>query len=189
MSQNIQEPFYVRYKWVLPAILAVVVIGIVLGFVLVSQAKQAAKPTPTPTSTPTPAPTSTPTSTPTAAPSPTKRSTSTPTPTSTPTSTPTPTPSPTPAPTVSGHVLGFVHRTPTRIQYIQHQATIGNSQYQLYLNPYTAVKNTLQSVVRVHQQPVSDSVSNFAKSHANPLCQRSGKAYYRGPGAISRQDL
>lgn len=200
MSQNIDQPFFVRYKWVLPVILGAVIVVVILGFVLVSQAKQAAKPTPAPT--PTAAPTRTPTPapstpTPTVKPSPTKRPTSTPTPTGT------ETPSPTPAPTVNGHTLGFVHRTGARIQYIQHQATIGNPQFQLYLNPYNVVKNTLQSYGFTNNQfqivsPTSPSPTPtpYASGQGKPTIktqvQFQGKTYNvlvsqlakQGPGGV-----
>ena len=105
-----------RPKWVLPAVIAAVLVLGILAFVLFGGGKapepQATpvpteipttaptpEPTPTPSPEPTPTPTPEPTPTPTPEPTPTPTPEPTPTPTPEPSPTPTPTPEPTPTPT------------------------------------------------------------------------------------------
>ncbi len=159
MTEEIQQPFFVRYKWLLPLILALIIVAVVLGFVLAAQAKNGSKkghhhtPTVVPTkpvhtkTVPTkPAPTTpVPTKPPPTRPAPTKR----PTPTrthATPTPTPSPTATPTPSPTAStAPRTGIITQPKSQIQHIQTAATQGQSAYTVYLNPYQAVKTTLKN--------------------------------------------
>ena len=138
----LEEPWWSRYKWWLVIGLALAIVLIILGVVFATQShhrKHQPTPTPTPTVTPRPTPSPLPTPNPThgAAPTPTTQPTQAPS--------PTPTPSLTPIPTVVGLSLGYVHRSPARIQQIQSNASAGQPGYKSYLSPVKSLQYNLQS--------------------------------------------
>ena len=140
----VEEPWWSRYKWWLAVGLAALIALVIVIVILASQSgHKKHRPTPTPRFTPTTAPTPSPTPTP----HPTQAAQPTPTspPTPTPSPTPTATPSLTPIPTVVGLSLGYVHRSPARIQQIQSSASSGQPGYKIYLIPAKSLQYTLPS--------------------------------------------
>ena len=144
-----------RGKWVIPAILAAIIVLVVLGATLGPKIKDAISSSPTATATPqkvvvtaTPGPaTATAASGPTATPG---GPTATPLPAGVPpTATPgsngasTPLPGTTPLPTVAGIHVGMVTRPQSKVTQIQTAAGNGDPNYTFYLDPTKTLNKTL----------------------------------------------
>lgn len=162
MSTVDQRSFWVRNRWALPLLLALIIAAIVLGALFGPKLKDAlASKTATPTPTATASPTSTPqapvtvvvtaTPGPGGTPAPTTQAPTTQAATSNcPVATPgvaggasTPLPQATPVPTVAGLCLGMITRQQYKVQQAQTGADNKDPNFTYYLDPIQVVNRTL----------------------------------------------
>lgn len=149
-------------RWLLPALLALIVVAILLGaFFATHPHFFGGSPTNTPTATVKPTATATliptatpakakkpPTSTPKPAPTSTPKPTNTPRPAPTATQRPAPTPTPKPTPHTTATPVALLHTgkvtyLPGQLQLIQQRASANNPAYTYYLNPVQVLQHDL----------------------------------------------
>jgi hypothetical protein len=194
---TVQRPSSPRGRWLIPIILAVIIVAVVLGATLGPRIKDALSAKPTATATPqkvvvtaTPAPGAVAANGPTATPG-------GPTPTSQPggvpaTATPgakggsTPLPGTTPLPTVPGIHIGMVTRPQSKVAQIQTAANNGDPNYTFYLDPTKTLNKTLpaegftQGFTVVKPTTANPTPTPFTGPDGRPLV----KYYVRYQGQI-----